>query len=80
MTDILLREATFDDIVEELDKRSCNEGILVAQYGVGNEKIRGFTYKHRGCMARVLGWLTIIGDDIRGGYRDDEVEEDDTPL
>lgn len=80
----LLAEASLEEIVEELDRRGGEEGAMVVHFGVEKHDSRGYTYRYRGCMARILGWLTLIGDDIREcGFQSQlptEEEDDATAL
>lgn len=80
MSDTLLREATFDDIIEELDRRANNEGVLLVQYKQPQfgSKTKGFVWNYKGCAARVLGWLDLIADEIRkDSYACEDADTDD---
>lgn len=72
---ILLNEASLEEIIDELDGRGGKEGAVVIHFGVEKHDSRGYTYRVRGCQARILGWFTLIGDDIReGGFATMEEE------
>ncbi len=74
---ILLNEASLEDIVDELDRRGGGEGAVVAHFGVEKHSGKGYTYRLRGCQARILGWFTLIGDDIREcGFKTQGEEEE----
>lgn len=71
----LLHEASLEEIVDELDRRGGNEGAVVVHFGVEKYSERGYTYRFRGCQARILGWFTLVADDIREcGFASQEEE------